>query len=240
MKKYKKNLMLLSLLTMLLSGCGKTNTKIIEETEEISEETNQLSFGEQLFGYRDYSKYDFFDETMLIGLNIIDIEDETYNKHIMVKTFKAYLDKKEYGKTQEFLKNAKDAAIGYLTDEEIEKSNIIVTLARYKGIDGVTTYQEKRTVFEIPRDGEIEILAINNRIFINIEKETAVAVQNFSSNRGIDFCVGTIYIKGEFYDLSEEGAKLSLNTFNIPAGIYTKDDLFKLLESDETRKLELK
>lgn len=234
--------MLLSLFSLLLSGCDNTNTKVIEEVEETveSETTEEVKHltAEEILGFTDYSKYDFYDDTALIGLNIRNVEDETISKYIMIEAFKVTFDSEEYGTIESFLEDAKKESMGYLTAEEFEESNIRVTLTRYKGIDGMTSYHEKRIVFEVPKSEETELLVLIDRSFVNAENEYGVAVRSVSSSNGINNCVGCIYNGDEFYDLFGEDAISTIATFNIPSGVYTKDDLFKLLEIKEDKGLQ--
>lgn len=245
MKKYKSNILLLSLVSLLLSSCGNTNTMVAENPVTVESEINQddtnlsveenkeddkKTTAEKIFGFTDYSKYDYYDDSMLIGINIKDISDESEKQLVFIRSFNAVFDKEEYGEAETFLADAKESSFGYLTDEELETANVLITLTRYDSIDGKSSYHEKRVVYEIPREGEENELVISlERTVIDAISNSTTMVGSISSTRGVGNSFGVVVVGDESYEIPNESAREFITEFNIPTGVYTKDELSKLV-----------
>lgn len=247
MKKYKKNLLTFALASILLSGCGKEDTTasddkiVVENVDEYSNESvEKPKTGADIFADNtDISSYNLYDDTMVTGISVKDVESGEESKYLLTKTHRMIFDKEEYGTIEDFMNDAKKAVSGYLTDEEVEASNIVVVITTYLGIDEASHLSEKRTIFETPKGDDIELIVSIDRTFIDDEKEMGVAIRTISVD-GLQVSYGVMLKDGEMIDIDDPiDAQNAISEFSIPTGVYTKEDLEKLLDNEKNKELSL-
>lgn len=243
MQKYKKNILVLSLASLLLASCGMEETDnndyevVVQELDENNEETVELT-DEDIFGNKDISQYNLYDDTMVEGVSIVDPRSGEESKYLMMRTHNMIFDKEEYGVVDDFLNDARKCVGDYLTDEEFENSNILVVINTYESIEGNSFLSEKRTIFETPKDGDLKLIVSISRTVIDADKNIGTRVENLSIN-GVGMYYGAFMDGDEFISLDGEDARVAIGEFNIPTGVYTKDSLKELLISEKGKELTL-
>lgn len=265
--KLKDKLVFLSLaLSILLTGCGdldkeneeKNEKYIVEQTSNMEQKAVSMTNSE-IFGTVDVSDYDFYDETMVKGLEItkplgirleeleaLDKEAEyEVTKYIMKETHNIIFTNDEYMEITSFFKDIKDTASKILTDEEIRNSTFFEIVKTYESFDGLAKFSEKRVYIKYTQDGEEKVLSIIDQIFSDSNKENLVCVRVIKNNDTYDVVGSYIDPKGvlTFDRVISIGAFIGndfddismIQEFSIPKGVYTEKDLLNLAKVSEKR-----
>lgn len=238
MKKLRKNILTLSLLSILLASCGNKETEFLNEEVIVEDETKEMNDYEMYVSNEKSSllKSNLYDDTMVTGLNVKNMSDDSFMKYILIKDHYMVFDSDEYGTLDEFIEDAKDASLGYLTDEEVLNSKIHVVISTCTGLDEKTHLSEKRTIFETPDGDDVKLIMSVDRTFIDDDKNIGVLVRSFSVD-GASITYGVYKNGDEFIDIDSVTALNAIREFDIPTGVYTKESLMSILDNEKGKEL---
>lgn len=219
--------------SLMFTGCTYDD-ETYEEEETIEVETpddetlKEISTPKDFEKYyEDLSEYGVYDETNIVGITINNPLDGEAKDYIFRRIATYPMSSEEYGDVEDFKEQAKDVINGLLTDEMVDNSDILLVVNVYDSpLDSDGELNELRIMYEY------EVAGVRKSITIIENQFTSERDNIYIINRNINI-MGEILDVGVFMqgDTAETDLydKPLIETFEIPRGIYTVEDLTLLL-----------
>lgn len=219
--------------SLMFTGCTYDDENYVEEETveaEIPDEEDikEISTPKDVEKYyEDLSEYGVYDESNIVGIAINNPLDGEVKDYIFRRVATYPMSSEEYGDVEDFKEQTKDVINGLLTDEMVDNADILLVVNVYDSpLDSDGELKELRIMYEYDVAGVRKSITIIENQFTS-ERDNIYIVNRNINIMGEILDVG-VFMQGDIAD-SEVFDKPLIETFEIPRGIYTFEDLTLLL-----------
>lgn len=232
-KKSIKTIAMALAASLMFTGCEyEENTYEEEETVEVEtpdeEGIKEIETPKDFEKYyEDLSEYGVYDESNIVGITINNPLNGEEKDYIFRRIATFPMSSEEYGDVEGFKDEAKDVINGLLTDEMVENSDILLVVNVYDSpLESDVELKELRIMYEFEVAGVRKTITIIENQFTRARDNIYIINRNLNI-MGEIMDVG-VFMQGDTVE-SEVFDKPLIETFEVPRGIYSVEDLAHLL-----------
>lgn len=230
-RKYINILLLTALLSLV--GCDETiDEKQLENINDKDINTNKETDVDDMLNDVDISEYGLYDDTMVKGLVVSKPNTKDKHQYIFQKMHHFVLDSELQKENSQMISDIKDEVKDIIPEEIIDKSYIVLTLDSYEAIDHSAKYGEKRIYFKYDEDGKENIRSVIIQQFADPNQEISTYAREISFLG--ESALGGMYVDSTDQLVFSKEDKV-ITEFNIPKGLYTKDDLLNIVKDKKKK-----
>lgn len=243
MKKTRKTMNALALAlsaSLMFTGCGSSEDKTFEEAasqilEDFSNddieatEEKEASAKDNEKYFADLSDYGYFDESELEGITYTDPFTGEESKYLFKREAIFPMSSEEYGNVESFKEEVRDLLNGMLSDEMVDNCDVVMAIYVYNSpLDEDVTLSERKVIYEFEVAGVRKTISVIENQFKKINDGIYIINRNILVD-GEETNIG-LFMQGDVVDTGVFDKPL-LETFAVPRGLYTTDDLQAVLDN---------